>query len=204
MSIKARAVRAVSRKSRESKVSWVQDLIPAGRSVLLVGVTPVAKGGRTGSANLIERSFVGRNNIHSLVYDAGEPDFESEYSRGDGCDLRFEDNSFDYVFSNAVIEHVGGPERAQLMLSEARRVSRFGSIHTTPYRWFPIETHTQVPVLHWLPRGALQNAAFHAAGKPHWNERDYYLFGARSAQSLSDAYRVSFISPLSLGLLAFK
>jgi len=31
------------------------------------------------------------------------------------------------------------------------RVGRAGFV-TTPNRWFPIETHCKLPVLHWLPR----------------------------------------------------
>jgi hypothetical protein len=35
--------------------------------------------------------------------------------------------------------------------AESRRVAR-SSFITTPNRWFPIETHTRTPLVHWLPK----------------------------------------------------
>ena len=75
--------------------------------------------------------------------------------RGDpnlsGRDLPFADRSFDYVHSSAVIEHVGDRQKQTCFLREAWRVSRKGMFVTTPNRWFPIEFHTVLPLLHWLP-----------------------------------------------------
>ena len=53
-------------------------------------------------------------------------------------------------FSNAVIEHVGGRERQRQLVSEAIRVGRRVFI-TTPNRRFPVEVHTRLPLVHWLP-----------------------------------------------------
>ena len=36
-------------------------------------------------------------------------------------------------------------------LSEAWRIARKGIFVTTPNRWFPVEFHTVLPLLHWLP-----------------------------------------------------
>ena len=75
---------------------------------------------------------------------------EIRYVQGDACALPFEDGAFDIVFSNAVIEHVGGRERQRQFVSEALRVGRRVFI-TTPNRRFPIEVHTRLPLVHWLP-----------------------------------------------------
>jgi hypothetical protein len=74
-----------------------------------------------------------------------------EYVCGDGCNLPFADRSFDIVFSNSVIEHVGG-EAAQSKF--AREVMRSGQAYwvQTPNRYFPIETHLLTPFVHLLPR----------------------------------------------------
>ncbi len=69
----------------------------------------------------------------------------------DGRSLPFPDQSFDVVHSNAVIEHVGSREDQERFIAELVRVGRSGFV-TTPNRWFPIETHCKLPLLHWLPR----------------------------------------------------
>jgi SAM-dependent methyltransferase len=69
----------------------------------------------------------------------------------DGLDLPFRDKSFDVVFSNSVIEHVGDPRRQERF---AREVARVGVRYfvQTPNRWFPVEHHLLTPLIHFLPR----------------------------------------------------
>jgi hypothetical protein len=71
--------------------------------------------------------------------------------QADGLRLPFPDRSFDVVHSSAVIEHVGSAERQRAFLAELFRVARRGVFVTTPNRWFPIEFHTVLPMVHWLP-----------------------------------------------------
>jgi SAM-dependent methyltransferase len=73
------------------------------------------------------------------------------FVRADGRDLPFAEASFDYVHSSAVIEHVGERQKQMRFLSEAWRVARKGIFVTTPNRWFPVEFHTVLPLLHWAP-----------------------------------------------------
>jgi ubiquinone/menaquinone biosynthesis C-methylase UbiE len=68
----------------------------------------------------------------------------------DGCALPFRDRSFDWVFSNAVIEHVGGAHRQQLFAQEIRRVARKGYFVATPNRHFPVDPHTLLPFYQFL------------------------------------------------------
>jgi hypothetical protein len=68
-----------------------------------------------------------------------------------GKPLPFKDEAFDVGFSNAAIEHVGSREDQRFFLSELIRVSRRCFV-TTPNRWFPVELHTRLPFVHWLPR----------------------------------------------------
>jgi len=77
--------------------------------------------------------------------------------------LPFADASFDLVHSSAVIEHVGSRTRQRQMLAEVLRVARRGVYLTTPNRWFPVEFHTQLPLLHWLP-AALYRPLFRLLG----------------------------------------
>lgn len=74
------------------------------------------------------------------------------FELADALDLPFAENSFDYLHSSAVIEHVGSFANQQRMIAECLRVARKGICLTTPNRWFPIELHTQLPLIHWLPK----------------------------------------------------
>lgn len=74
-----------------------------------------------------------------------------QYVWANALDLPFPDGSFDLVHSAAVLEHVGSFANQRKMIRECLRVARRGIFVTTPNRWFPIEVHTQVPLLHWLP-----------------------------------------------------
>ncbi len=98
----------------------------------------------------------GRNNIVLLNMPRAGAGAESaraglEYVHGDGCNLPFADQSFDVVFSNSVIEHVGGADAQARFAREVRRTGR-GYWVQTPNRGFPIETHLLTPFVHLLPR----------------------------------------------------
>jgi hypothetical protein len=71
---------------------------------------------------------------------------------GDACALpvEFAARRYDLVFSNSVIEHVGGHERR---LRFAESVHRLAPAHwvQTPYRYFPVEPHWVAPGMQFLP-----------------------------------------------------
>src|ERR1700686_2399191 len=72
------------------------------------------------------------------------------YEVADGCCLPYEHRSFDWVFSNAVIEHVGSAERQRQFADEIRRVAKYGYFVTTPNKRFPIELHSLLPFYQFL------------------------------------------------------
>jgi ubiquinone/menaquinone biosynthesis C-methylase UbiE len=72
------------------------------------------------------------------------------YVIGDARKMKFKDNSFDVVHSNATIEHVGTNQMQLKFISECLRVSRQFVFITTPNKYFPVDFHTKIPFLHWL------------------------------------------------------
>lgn len=93
------------------------------------------------------------------------------YIEGDGCNVvGIGDQSFDFVFSNSVIEHVGGPERRRAFANEIRRIGRSYWVQT-PSIWFPIEAHNGMPFWWFYPQSVRR--AFIAGWRkklPAWTE----------------------------------
>lgn len=73
-----------------------------------------------------------------------------EFVVGTGTDLQYPDGSFDLVFSNSVIEHVGDLLAQEQFAREALRVGKRVYCQT-PNKWFPIEPHFIAIFIHWLP-----------------------------------------------------
>jgi len=162
---------SISLRSRKRKLGLLLDELQptAETSVLDVGADELGFGDGDGCAtmNFFEESYPWPERITALGLHDGEgfracyPDIP--YMQGDACALPFADGAFDIVFSNAVIEHVGGRARQRQFVMEALRVGRRVFI-TTPNRRFPVEVHTRLPLVHWLP-DAVSHRVYRAAGK---------------------------------------
>jgi len=70
--------------------------------------------------------------------------------KGDAQNLHFSNASFDVVFSNSVIEHIGGYKSQQKMAEEVKRVAKRYFIQT-PNKYFFIEPHFLFPFFQFLP-----------------------------------------------------
>jgi len=107
-------------------------------------------------SNFFERFFPQKNKITALSNQDAKF-LETEYPgltfiQGNGLDMPFENNSFDLVFSSAVLEHVGSFEKQCQFFNECLRVSKKYLFLTTPNRFYPVEFHTYLPFVHWLPK----------------------------------------------------
>jgi hypothetical protein len=153
-----RVASRVSMRSRERKLRLFLDLVAPGpeTTVVDVGVTD-APFGAGSSDNFFEALYPWPERITAVGHtELGR--FEAAFPavtavRADGRSLPFADGAFAVGFSNAVVEHVaGGREGQRAFVHELCRVA--GRVFvTTPNRWFPLEVHTLLPFVHWLPPG---------------------------------------------------
>lgn len=182
---------AISIRSRRRKLELFLELMqPDERTTVLdVGADEVSLGEAGGQGgctthNFLEDRYPWPGRLTALGLHDGTR-FRGRYPQvayvqGDACALPFPDGSFDIVHSNAVIEHVGGRERQEAFVREALRVGRRVFL-TTPNRWFPVEVHTRLPLVHWLPAGAA-GRMYDLAGRS-W-ARENHLLGPAAFRSL--------------------
>jgi putative flippase GtrA len=87
--------------------------------------------------------------------DASEsPDPKPTMGKGrtDWPNLPFATGSFDLVFAPAVLERAGSGLTQADFIRECARVASKHLFLTTPNRWHPLEFHSALPFLHWLPK----------------------------------------------------
>lgn len=90
--------------------------------------------------------------IVNLEVDKGSEEPWLTYIVGDACraDSLLAGQSFDLVFSNSLIEHVGG-HTARSALARVIRSLAPRYFVQTPYRYFPVEPHWLFPGMQFLP-----------------------------------------------------
>ena len=179
---------AVSHRSRRRKLRlFFDELRPTPETTVLdVGADELAFGEGEGcrTLNFFEELYPWPERITALGLHDGAA-FRRRYPsvryvQGDACALPFSDGEFDVVFSNAVIEHVGSRERQRKLVTETLRVGRRAFI-TTPNRLFPIEVHTRLPLVHWLPP-QVAASAYRALGRG--DAADLHLLSRRTLRAL--------------------
>jgi hypothetical protein len=162
----------VSLQSRRSKFRLFMETFRPDASISIVDVGVADSGfgeggGAASTYNFLEAMYPWPRRITAVGL--GElPNFQRAFPdvtcvRADGRNLPFADDEFDIAFSNAVVEHVGGEDAQRAFIAEICRVARRVFV-TTPNRWFPVDVHTLLPIVHWLPDGK-RNALLRRLGR---------------------------------------
>jgi len=94
------------------------------------------------------------------LFEPGESDDNSITPvTGDACNAADElaranvETNFDLVFSNSLIEHVGGHAARSRVAGQVHRLAEHHWVQT-PYRYFPLEPHWLFPGMQFMPTAA--------------------------------------------------
>ena len=167
---------------------------PTAHSTILdVGVSDVL----TDAANVLERRYPHLDHVTAVGLGTAT-EFRQAYPQVEyrqiepHAALPFHDRQFDIATSNAVLEHVGSHQAQSRFVAELARVSRFVYL-TVPNRFFPVEHHTAIPLLHWTD--TTFRLACRLLRKTLWTDPETLIFLTKSrlhaiASGLGPAYRV--------------
>jgi SAM-dependent methyltransferase len=170
--VRWKARRSLGARNRMFAV-LLRELSPTAETrVVDIGVTPEAE---LADSNAFERFYPWPRNVVATSFEdasAIEQRFPGvRFVRTDGDVLPFADGEFDVAVAIAVLEHVGDREHQRRFMAEIVRVSG-ACFLTTPNRWFPLELHTMLPLLHWMPQSAHQWVLRHV-GLRTWAETSH-------------------------------
>lgn len=157
----------------------------AHAQILDVGATPDT---RLKDSNFLEKTYPYSENItvvsiedcSNLVTEYGLKAF---YLNEPKKPLPFPDEAFDVLFCSATLEHVGARTDQEYFLKECLRVSK-SLFLTTPNRYFPLEMHTFLPFLHWLPWGMFQKIVLKLCGPFYASIDNLNLLSARNLREM--------------------
>jgi hypothetical protein len=170
-------------------------------TILDVGVSDVVND----AANMLERKYAHLDRITALGLGDGA-DFRAAFPSvayrriAPNQPLPFADKSFAIATSNAVLEHVGSVANQAFFVAELMRVAGRVFI-TVPNRFFPVEHHTAIPLLHYWDTSFA--AACRLLGKSEWTqEQNLILMSPGRLRALAPAGAVIASTGLRLGPLS--
>lgn len=116
------------------------------------GLTILDIGGFGNSLEVLSEDFVKSNNITILnIENVDVFNKNTKYIMGDATnEKQFQPKSFDVIYCNSVIEHVGDFNKMKKLASNIRNWGVYYFVQTPAY-YFPIEPHFLVPFFHFLP-----------------------------------------------------
>ena len=174
----------------------------AASTILDVGVSDVVGE----AANMLERKYPYLDRVTAVGLGTARH-FQAAFPQVAYCQivpgepLPFADRSFDIAMSNAVLEHVGSETGQAAFVAELARVARCSFI-SVPNRFFPVEHHTGIPLLHWTD--ASFAAGCRALRKREWAESANLILMTRASLRRLCPHRAVRIGVTGIGLGPFS
>ena len=100
--------------------------------------------------------------------------------------------SSDLVISNATIEHVGGELKQKRMIENIIRLTKKIFIITTPNRFYPIELHTKIPLIHWFPKTTYRMILKFLGLSFYANEENLNLLSANELKKMLNNQKITY------------
>jgi hypothetical protein len=100
--------------------------------------------------------------------------------------------SSDLVISNATIEHVGGELKQKRMIENIIRLTKKIFIITTPNRFYPIELHTKIPLIHWFPKKTYRMILKFLGLSFYANEENLNLLSANELKKMLNSEKITY------------
>ena len=102
------------------------------------------------------------------------------------------DFSSDLVVSNATIEHVGNTLNQKKMLENVIKLTKKIFVITTPNKFYPIELHTKIPLIHWFPKSIYRKILKFLGLSFYANEENLNLLSVNELKKMLDNYKIMY------------
>ena len=102
------------------------------------------------------------------------------------------DFSCDLVVSNATIEHVGNTLNQKKMLENVIKLTKKIFVITTPNKFYPIELHTKIPLIHWFPKSIYRKILKFLGLSFYADEKNLNLLSVNELKKMLDNYKIMY------------
>ena len=102
------------------------------------------------------------------------------------------DFSSDLVVSNATIEHVGNTLNQKKMLENIIKLTKKIFVLTTPNKFYPIELHTKIPLIHWFPKSIYRKILKFLGLSFYADEKNLNLLSVNELKKMLDNYTIKY------------
>ena len=110
----------------------------------------------------------------------------------DLTEMELNEFSSDIVISSATIEHVGGTPNQNKMIENIVKLTKKIFIITTPNKFYPLEFHTKIPLIHWLPKPIYKKILNLLGLTFHAKEENLNLLSVGELKKLLDNQKVTY------------